>query len=69
MDAAEINTDSEKSYFMEYDLCERSDCTVRFETSVNLYTKFLLALHRIKKEYSLSLILVLCKTRFSLVLL
>jgi len=50
MDAAEINTDLEKPYFMEYDLCERSDFTVRFETSADLYTQFLLALHRIKKN-------------------
>jgi hypothetical protein len=32
---------------MEYDLCERSDFTVR---SADLYTQFLLALHRIKKN-------------------
>jgi len=53
MDAAEINTDLEKSYFMEYDLCERSDFRVRVETSAELYTKFLLALHKIKKNIPL----------------
>lgn len=50
MDAAEINIDLEKSYFMEFDLCERSDFTVRFEMAVNFYTKFSLALNRIKKN-------------------
>ena len=66
MDVAEINIDSEKSYLIECDLCERSDFTVRSETSVDLYTKFLLAVHGIKKNILFISVLSCVKHTFNL---